>query len=531
MDKATEMGRTSAVGSLQLFLGKSFSIVMLAVGTIVVGLFISEGDYGLYTVALVPAATFLLFQDWGVSTALTRYCAKYRSLNEEIELRKTIVAGLVFEIGTGIALTVVSILLANFIAISVFGKPESALLIAFSSITIIMTALGMAISSVFMGFERMKPISYSAVIGAIAYTLIAPTLVYFGYGAMGVMIGFIFSSVISSLVSLVFLYFFIFRKLPHSQTNKSNIFQSMKLLLKYGVPLSIGGILGGLSTPIYSFLMASYVSNAMIGNYKIAANFMSLLSLLVIPISQVLFPAFSKVDPLKEKHLLKDLFASSVKYTALIVIPATLAMIVLSKPLIGTIYGNKWPDAPLFLVLGIFYNVLVLFGWRSMNALLPAVGETRLLMYLNFLGLGVSIPLAFLLIPPLGIIGLIIGSQVSSLPVMFIGIYLSWKRYSVKVSFLSSAKILIASTLAGITVYAFLALFTFAYWILFVVGSFLFVGVYLISAPLLGAVSKTDIKNLRTMFSSLGIISKLLEIPLTIMEKILRTRDSQVTTK
>ena len=83
MDKATEMGKTSAVGSLQLFLGKSLSTVILAVGAIVIGIFISEGDYGLYAVALIPAATFLLFQDWGVSTALTRYCAKYRSTNED----------------------------------------------------------------------------------------------------------------------------------------------------------------------------------------------------------------------------------------------------------------------------------------------------------------------------------------------------------------------------------------------------------------------------------------------------------------
>ena len=375
------------------------------------------------------------------------------------EQRKIIVAGLIFEVATGIVLTIMSILLASFIAYTVFGKPESAFLIAVSSITILMAALGNAIGGIFVGFERMKLSSYTAIISAITYSSIAPLLVYFGYGAMGAVIGYTLSSVVSTASSLVFLYLFIFRKLPHSKTNKSSIYRALKPLLKYGIPLSIGGILGGLSTPIYSFLMASYVSNAMIGNYKIATNFMTLLSLLIIPISTVLFPAFSKVDPKKEKDLLKTLFASSVKYTVLIVIPATMAMIVLSKPLIGTLYGNKWPDAPFFLALSIIFNLLVLFGWRSMNALLPAVGETKLLMYLNFLGLGVSIPLAFLLIPPLGMLGSIIGSQVSGLPVMFIGLYLSWKRYGVKADFRSSAKIFFASVLAAVTVYVFLVFF------------------------------------------------------------------------
>jgi len=45
---------------------------------------------------------------------------------------------------------------------------------------------------------------------------------------------------------------------------------------------------------------------------------------------------------------------------------------------------------------------------------------------------------------------------------------------------------------------------------------------YLISAPLIGAINQMDINNLRVMFSGLGIISKVIEIPLTIVEKSLR---------
>jgi len=50
--------------------------------------------------------------------------------------------------------------------------------------------------------------------------------------------------------------------------------------------------------------------------------------------------------------------------------------------------------------------------------------------------------------------------------------------------------------------------------------------IYLISAPLVDAVNQTDINNLRRMFSNLDILSKILEIPLKIMEKILKARNS-----
>ena len=66
------MGKTSALGSVQLFLGKMLSTIILAIGSIILTILISEGDYGLYIVALIPATTALLFQDLGVGLLLVR---------------------------------------------------------------------------------------------------------------------------------------------------------------------------------------------------------------------------------------------------------------------------------------------------------------------------------------------------------------------------------------------------------------------------------------------------------------------------
>ena len=83
-----KMGKDSATGSFQLFIAKIISTIVLAVSTIIIGTFISDVDYGLYVVALIPVTTFLLFQDWGVGAALTKYSAYYRTNREENNLRK-----------------------------------------------------------------------------------------------------------------------------------------------------------------------------------------------------------------------------------------------------------------------------------------------------------------------------------------------------------------------------------------------------------------------------------------------------------
>jgi hypothetical protein len=53
-------------------------------------------------------------------------------------------------------------------------------------------------------------------------------------------------------------------------------------------------------------------------------------------------------------------------------------------------------------------------------------------------------------------------------------------------------------------------------------GEALFLATYLTAAPLIGTINQTDINNLRAMFSGLGVTLKLLEIPLILMEKLLK---------
>jgi O-antigen/teichoic acid export membrane protein len=523
-----EIGKTSATGSFHLFVGKALSTVILAVGTIILGGLIREGDYGLYVVALIPSATFLLFQDWGLNIAITRQSAQCRSANRQADLRKTIVAGLTFVVATAAILTLVSVASANFMAFKVFNKPESAYLIAFASISIFSTALFSMAQCVFIGFERMKLVSFTLILQAIAQSATAPFLVSIGYGAFGALAGSTFASVSGSIIALVLLYFAIFRKLEKVSIRRNDIIEVLKPLLKYGVPLAIGSLLFGILTQFYSFMMALYVKDlTLIGNYRVAANFAVLPTFFTVPITAVLIPAFSKLDSQKELQLVKSVFTSSVKYASLVLVPVTMMLIVLAKNIIGTLYGSKWSFAPPFLALAVLGNLFAIFGNISLTGLFSALGETRLILKMNLLALAVGVPLAFALIPSFGINGMIIGSLVAVVPGIFISLYLARKKYGTKIDFNASARILLASTISAITTYLFLDVFAASNWLSLLLGSILFLVIYLVCAPLIGAINQMDINNLRGFFSTLGLVSKILEIPLRFMEQLLKMRISR----
>jgi O-antigen/teichoic acid export membrane protein len=525
MDKSLEMGQASATGGFHLFAGKTLSTVILAVGTIILGWFILEGDYGLYGVALIPATTFLLFQDWGVGAAMTRYCAQCRAAKKEGALRRIIIVGLAFEVASGLVLTVISLVTSNFIAGTIFGKPESAFLMTLISVTILSTSVYIAIQSIFTGFEQMRLSSLTMIVQAIVQSTSAALLVYMGYGAFGAVLGYTLASVAASMISLVLLYFSVYRRLEHGSADSSGMLQVLKPMLSFGIPLAIAIMLGGLLTQFYSFVMASSVNNVVIGNYRVANNFGALLIFFTFPINAVLFPAFSKIDPLKEKQLLKKVFASSAKYTALLLVPATIAIMMLAKPIIATVYGNKWPYAPPFLVLVVMTNLFTVLGNLSVTSLLTALGETKLLMKLNIMTLAFGVPLAFLLVPSLGMNGLIIGIPVAGVPAVLIALYLAWKRYGAVIDFRVSLRILLASVIAGVATYLLLSVLSMAEWVRLVAGFVLFLAVFLTIAPLVGAVGSSDVSILRTISCKLGIVSRLLEIPLAIMEKTLKIYD------
>jgi len=520
LNKAFKMGKTSASGSFHLFIGKFLSTVILAVGTIIVGILIQDTDYGLYTVALIPTATLLLFQDWGVSRAMTKYIAEYKSTNREGDTRKIIKVGLAFGISTGILLTVITLLTANYMASTIFGKPETGFLIALASITILSTSLLLGAEYIFVGFEKMKFNSLAIIVSAALQGVMSPLLVYLGYGALGCVIGYTFSSLVASIFAITLLYFAIYKKLPHNTSTAFDYSPVLKLLLRFGIPLAIATLLTGVLTQFYSVMMASIVDAAAIGNYRIAYNFSMLLALFTYPITTVLFPAFSKLDPKTELQTLKTVFTSSVKYASFILVPVTMALMVLSGPIIGTLYGNKWPEAPLYLVFYLTNILVVVFGNLSIYSFLQGVGESKIVMIQNVITLIIGIPLAFFFVPSFGIIGYILGPYIVGKPSLFWGLYWARKHYGVKIDFKSSTKIFVTSAIAAITTFLILHFLATAEWIRLLIGGTIFLGIFLFAAPLMGAVNQTDINNLRTMFSGLGTISKLINIPLVLVEKI-----------
>jgi stage V sporulation protein B len=547
MDKALEMGKSSATGSFHLLIGVAGSTIIMAIGTLIITGLLPVADVGLYGMALIPSSIISYFRDWGVNSAITQQIASLRAAGKESEIHDVIISGIIFEIVSGAILSIVCFAIAWPLAmiLSPANATRLSIYISVMSLSIFAGAILAAVSSIFVGFERMKLNSLTSILEAVVKTALGPLLIIVGFGVLGAVYATLASFLSGAVIASLIVYFYLFKPLRKTKVGKCHLKKTLRSMLNYGLPLTVSNIVIGILPQVFAFTMVIYAGEWMMGNYYAAVYFSVLLTFVSLPISTALFPVFSKLNPEKEPELVKTTFASSVKYTAVLLVPATMALIALATPLVNTLFpyegikgiisslfvvnaAPKFPYAPMFLALSCLINLFVLVGNISLSTFQTGIGKTGQVMKQSILSLAVGLPLAYFLVayfasiggPSYAVIGGIIGSIIATAPNVAWGLIWIWRKYRVKADFMSSARILAASLLASGAAYLFINFFSLPYWMLLVAGFFVFLLIYLVAAPLLGAVNRMDIDNFRAMFSGLGPVSKILDIPLKFMRKM-----------
>jgi len=524
MSKAAEMAKVSAKGSFHLLWGLVISTVISSVATIFVARLLGSDLYGLYGIVLIVPSLIGVFRDWGINSAMVRYTAQFRSEGRLTEVRSIIVSGIIFEIVLGVGLSAVCFGLSGYLAATVFNRPEITPLIQIGSISILASGLINASTAAFVGVEKMELNSLMLVFQSITKTVIMIALVVLGFGSSGAVIGYTVGIVTAGLIGMV-LVWTQYRHLPKLSNAKLHIRAYINTMLSYGVPLSISAIISGFQLQFYSFLLPIYyvTDNTAIGNYGIASTFVVLIGFFATPIATMLFPAFSKLNPEKDKQILLSVFQFSVKYASLLVVPVAALVMCLSGPAVSTLFGETYLTAPLYLALLSITYVFPAIGSLSVTNFISSQGKTTFILYLTLLSAAIGLSLGYILIMQLGVLGLIIASTAAGIPSTIVSLIWIRKHYGLTIDWSSSVKILLSSTIASLLTYFLIMELGFSSLIRLLVGIVFFAFVFVVMVLFTRTISKEDIENLRGMVSGLGIIGKIINLALNLFDKIMKT--------
>jgi O-antigen/teichoic acid export membrane protein len=547
MSKAIDLAKTSTKAGFNYFWGLVISSIISSVGTIFIINELGRDAYGLYALALTIPNLLILFRDWGINQAMVRYTAQYRAENRESEIRSIFLAGITFEIVIGLIMSITTFLMAGNIA--PFFKPflehpELVTLIQISSFTLLVNGLMVAATAVFTGTEKTAYNSIMLICQSITKTLLMLGFVMAGFGTLGAMSGFTLSSVIAGFVGITFT-IILYRKIPKTFPYKLELKKYTKEMLRYSTPIAILTILSGFLAQFYVIIYGYFFSDTcMLGDYNAAFNFVVLISFFSLPIINMLFPAFSKLDIKKDKEALKNVFRSSIKYSALIVVPVVFIVMCLSTQAVTILFPQggltqylsisgmkqfifdadattQLLSAPLFLALLTLNSLFVAAGSLSIGNLINSQGQTGLNLKLTILTAAIGFPMGYILIQYFNIFGLIFTTLLAPIPSLILSIIWLKKHYELTIDWISSAKILLSSAITAALTYLLLSITHLSPIIELIIGLVFFVivlfGILIITKTL----SIHDIDNLRTMTTNIGPITKIIHLVLNVMEKIM----------
>jgi len=305
MSKSGDIAKVSARGSFHVLWGLVISTVISAVGMIFIARLLGSDQFGLYTIVLTVPAIIQVFRDWGINSAMIRFTAKYRSEGRIDEIRSVYFTGILFEVCMGLALSLFSFLFADYLA-SLFSRPDIAPLIQIVSFSILAQGIVAAATAAFTGYERLELNSVMLVFQSIFKTAIIIALVIFGFGTAGATIGFTAGIFIAAAIGVA-LIGVIYRQLPKPVSRKLEIKAYFSAMFAYCLPLSFATMITVLLPQFYAFLLPIHYAtdNVPIGNYGVAVNFSVLVAFFIMPITTMMFPVFSKLDPQKDRDDLR----------------------------------------------------------------------------------------------------------------------------------------------------------------------------------------------------------------------------------
>jgi O-antigen/teichoic acid export membrane protein len=517
-DSFYKIAEDSARSSFFLITGSIVSTIISAVSTILIGRFLGAELYGQYALAIVVPQLLFLFADIGINQGVIKFSASLKSKGEMSQFIPLIKHGLIFKAIIGIMISIASFAFAGHLATYLVNRPEIEPYIRIASISILFQVATTTATSAFVGLDKTQYNALTTNLQAVAKATVSLALVLLGLSVAGAITGFVVGYVISGAVGIAILFTMLHE---HSGIEEQTRFaQNLKTLMEYGIPLYISILLTGFVLPYQSLILAQFTTDVDIGNFKAATNFVTLITVLSLPITTALLPAFSKLDSTNQRKI-GDFFKLANKYTTLAIVPTTIIVIAFSKEIVLLLYGSTFQSASLFLsIYGLLY-LLVGMGYLTINSFLNGLGETRIFLNMTLVNFLIFLTLTPLFTQKLGVPGLIIAFLISNIAGTIYGFYITRTKFGIGYAKKPITKIYVSAIASALPALLMLRFSPLPQFISIVAGGTIYLIAYATLIPVLETITFDELETASHILGRIRLLSKLSKPLLDYEKKIL----------
>lgn len=374
--------------------------------------------YGAYLLVTTFVGYFGVL-DFGVGTAVAKYIAEFTGKDDSEKVNKIINSSLFFYIIVGF-ISAISLLILSFCFDSIFkiGPANAAImrqLFWVASGASLFIWSGRTFDGVLYGLQRFDWLA----INNIAATILTGISAYF-----------IFTNNLGMAWFLALSYFFIIARylisyiILRCSILKINICfpyfdkKTFKMIFGFSIFVFLSNLLALLIFNFDSFVIGAFASVSAVTlygvGYSLQNGFRAVNSLMFSPV----FPASAEMEGKNEQDKQKELLFKGTKYTSMIFTPMVIITIIFAKLFInnwmGTGFAASILPAQILISFWLFSNIL-----QVGSSLLMAKGYVKTIFKISALNALLNVGLSLILVKPLGILGVVLGTTVPMVLVSF----------------------------------------------------------------------------------------------------------------
>ena len=491
-----------AKGAGIIFIGTTIGMLLGFVSRVILVRYISQSEYGIYSLALVLMNIFVVISALGLSEGAARQIPFYRGQGDTQKVAGVVFSSLQIALITSVFLSLVLFFTSDIISTKIFHDPKLSAPLKIFSIAIPFSLMISIFMSIFRGFERADvKIYFQDILRNVLFLLFLVGAILLGLSFTGVIYAFLISIVITCIAFAVYAA----KKLPIPIRGKIGAVNPLgKELLFFSLPILGVAMMQMIIQWTDTLMLGYFKTSNIVGLYNAALPLAHLLSIIILSVNFLYLPVISQLYSMNLMEEMKRSYTVLTKWIFLATLPIFFLLFLFPVPVLDFLFGSQYIGAAIplqILALGFF---IVASAGPISNSLM-VMGETRFLMWSVLITAGINVALNVTLIPPLGAIGAAIASMSSVIVlIMLEGVrfYQLSKIHPFNKNYLKS---IIISVILILAIYGFAKyFFTITFWMLPIL-LIVFMMIYILCLLLTKSFDSEDIMMLLTLEQRTGI--------------------------
>jgi O-antigen/teichoic acid export membrane protein len=377
---------------------------------------LGTGPYGVLVLALAfsVSAGYLSISDLGLQAGVTRFIADADGRGQRERIGEVVSSALaVLSVAAVVAVAI--LLTLSVVGSHIFTKLQGAdlqndlhLLFILFAAEALFGLPALAFVGVLQGLQRYGWIKAVDLSRQILYTVLALVVLLTGQGVVAFGAAMIAGTAFAAVGYAVVAH----RLCPEMRVSPRLIHrEALRPLAGFSAWVFISRINGVIWTQMDTVILAVIVGAGVLAGYNFAARLESAVSYPLTLTAAAVIPAAANLLALESRVRLRELLVRGTRYTLALSLPATIAAMVLARPLliawVGARYANFAGPAQLFLT----YQLVTCSATIALT-MLVGMGRVRAVTAYATTAMLVNLAISIALAKPLGVSGVIIGTLV-----------------------------------------------------------------------------------------------------------------------